>query len=400
MNIDEWLDFVEQDDAHGLLKEKAKSKKPTSDETLVNRFNEINDFVTTNNKEPTENKANINELMLFKRLASIRNNDKQCHALIDYDTHGLLTIMQKAAEPTAVYIAEQKPITSIDDIFDDDDLGLLSDEEDSIFNVRHVPQKIDMPARIAKRKRCRDFEKYEDIFKQCHHELKNGEREAYPFTGEQQIQKGQFFILNGIMCYVSDMGKRKKKKGKVNARLHLIFENGTESGMLLRSLATELYKDDTGRRILPKNENVLDELAGITTDDQSTGYIYILQSLSDNPDINSIDDLYKIGYSTVSIKKRVANAANEATYLMAPVKIVSGYQCYNMNAQKFENLIHTLFGRACLDIEIADRDGNLCRPREWFDVPLKSIELAIQLLINGEIVNYRYDASKREVVEK
>ena len=110
--------------------------------------------------------------------------------------------------------------------------------------------------------------------------------------------------------------------------------------------------------------------------------------------------MYKIGYSTTSIEKRIANAAKEPTYLMAPVKIVAGYQCYNMNAQKFENLIHTFFGKACLDIEIADERGQLCRPSEWFIAPLKSIEMAIQLLINGEIVHYRYDKAQQDVVER
>ena len=400
MNIDEWLDFVEGDDELGLLKEKAKAKKPTADETLVNGFNEICDFVTANGKEPTENRANVSELMLFKRLSSIRGNDKQSHALIDFDIHGLLPITQQVAEPSAEYKVEQRKIESIDDIFDDDDLGLLDDDADSIFTIRNVPKTIDMPSRVAKRKRCKDFEKYEPLFKQCHDELKDGEREALQFTGEQQIQKGQYFILHGIMCYVSDMGEREKKNGKINARLHLIFENGTESDMLLRSLATELYKDETGRRVMPKLASSIDELAGITEDDQATGYIYILQSLSENLDIKDEVDLYKIGYSTTSIEKRIANAAKEPTYLMAPVKIVAGYQCYNMNAQKFENLIHTFFGKACLDIEIADERGQLCRPREWFIAPLKSIEMAIQLLINGEIVHYRYDKAQQDVVER
>ncbi len=141
-------------------------------------------------------------------------------------------------------------------------------------------------------------------------------------------------------------------------------------------------------------------MLGIETDDQATGYIYLLQSLSTNPDIQSIDNLYKIGYSTTAIEKRITNAENEATYLMAPVKLIAGYQCFNMNAQKFENLLHTFFGKACLDIEVADAKGVLCKPREWFIAPLKAIELAIQLMINNGIVEYQYDPVSEQVIER
>jgi len=169
---------------------------------------------------------------------------------------------------------------------------------------------------------------------------------------------------------------------------------------LLRPLATKLYKDDTGRRILSKTEDALNEMLGITEKDQAAGYIYILQSLSTNPNISAIKNLYKIGYSTTSIEKRIANAANEPTYLMAPVKTISAFKCYNMNAQKFENLIHTFFGRACMEIEIADSKGKMCKPREWFAAPINVIEQVIQLLITGDIVNYRYDLKSESIEEK
>jgi hypothetical protein len=119
-----------------------------------------------------------------------------------------------------------------------DELGLLDDGNDSIFTIRNVPKSITMPDKIARRQRCENFETFEPLFKQCHAELKSSLRDQRKFTGEQQIQKGQFFILHGVMCYVSDIEERVKKNGKLNAKLHLIFENGTESNMLLRSLAT------------------------------------------------------------------------------------------------------------------------------------------------------------------
>ena len=407
MDLDEFLDFVSANDELGLLTVKAKTSAPTADEHLLAKFNEINEFVTANGREPEANMANVPEFMLHQRLNAIRGNAEQCVALGEFDIRGLLPVpcseerAAEVAEPEAEYQvnAEPKEIESLDDILSDDVLGLLDDGADSIFTMKHVPKAIDMPDKIATRKRCKDFDQYEHLFKACHADLKSGEREQHKFTGEQQIQQGQFFVLHGVMCYVADMEERVKKNGKVNAKLHLIFENGTESNMLLRSLARELYKDETGRRILPKAENALDGMLGIKEDDQASGYIYILQSLSTNPDIKDIQNLYKIGYATTSVEKRIANAEKEPTYLMAAVHHVSSYKCFNMNAQKFENLLHTFFGKACLDIEVADTDGKMCKPREWFIAPLKAIEMAIQLMINGEIVNYRYDPITCEVVE-
>jgi hypothetical protein len=114
--------------------------------------------------------------------------------------------------------------------------------------------------------------------------------------------------------------------------------------------------------------------------------------------ICSYPNLFKIGYSTTPVAKRIANAASEPTYLMAPVEIVAEYECYNMNTQKFENLIHTVFKDVCLDIEIADSSGNKCKPREWFSVPLDQVNLAISLIVSGQIVNYRYNY-KSQILE-
>ncbi len=404
MELDEFLNFVSANDELGLLNVKAKTSAPTADEHLLAKFNEINEFVTANGREPEADMANVPEFMLNQRLNAIRLNTEQCFALSEFDAQGLLPVtpVAEVAEPETEYEVELEPkiIESLDDILSDDALGLLDDGADSIFTIRNVPKAIDMPDKIATRKRCKDFDQFEHLFKACHADLKSGEREQQKFTGEQQIQRGMFFVLHGVMCYVADMEERFKKKGKVNAKLHLIFENGTESNMLLRSLATELYKDETGRRILSKAEDALDGMLGIQEDDQASGYIYILQTLSANPDIKDIQNLYKIGYATTSVEKRIANAAKEPTYLMADVHHLSTYKCFNMNAQKFENLLHTFFGKACLDIEVADSSGKMCKPREWFVAPLKDIEMAIQLLINGEIVHYRYDLLGERVVER
>ena len=408
MELDEFLDFVSENDELGLLAVKVKTSAPTADEHLLAKFNEINEFVSLNGKEPTADMSDISEFMLSQRLNAIRINAEQCAALSEFDVHGLLPVnpVDQVADDAAECRVDAEPepepkeIESLDDIFSDDALGLLDDDADSIFTIKNIPIEKEMPDKFSKRKKCKNFDEYKSLFVQCHSDLETGERVTQRFSGEQQIQAGQFFILHGVMCYVVSVGEREKKNGKVNARLHLIFENGTESDMFLRSLATELYKEETGRRILPKSEYAVDGMLGIKEEDQATGHIYILKSISNNPDISSIKNLYKIGYATTSVEKRIANAEKEPTYLMAPVHHVSSYVCYNMNAQKFENLLHTFFGSACLDIEVADINGRLCKPREWFIAPLASIEMAIQLLINGEIIHYKYDLDSEEVVER
>lgn len=200
------------------------------------------------------------------------------------------------------------------------------------------------------------------------------------------------------MLYVDEVGQRENIKGKVNARLRVIFDNGTESDMLLRSLSAELYKD--GRRVTSHDDNYLEEFENVNAEDASTGYIYILRSLSENQDIHSIQHLYKIGFSTAPVEDRIKNAAQEATYLNAPVKIVSAFQCYNLNPQKLEQLLHTFFGKACLDMDLYDRDGKRYAPREWFVAPLNVIEQAVILLMNGEIIHYQYEVDTQQIVPK
>jgi hypothetical protein len=168
--------------------------------------------------------------------------------------------------------------------------------------------------------------------------------------------------------------------------------------MLLRSLAAELYKN--GRRVTEHNEKLMDEFNDITKDDKETGFIYILKSKSSDPKITSIENLYKIGYSEIPVEQRIKNAEQEPTFLMSPVSIVSVFKCYNLNPQKPEQLLHTLFGRSCLNIDIFDQSGIRHTPREWFIAPISVIDQVATLIINNEIVNYRYDPVRMEIIAK
>ena len=292
-------------------------------------------------------------------------------------------------------------IKSLEDIFNDDDLGLLDDGKDGdIFKIKHVPVQRAATDEVAKRKRCKDFDQFEHLFKNVHRELREGKRKLLPFNDKgYQLVEGNYYVLNGLLAYLADInftseaktvdGKRFRKDG----RTRTIFENGTESTMLYRSLAKALYKD--GRIVSETNEqensNFYTNFGGITEDDTSTGYIYILKSLSKDPRIQSLDHLYKIGFSTTKVEKRIANAKKEATYLMADVEIIAEYQVFNINPQKFEYYLHAFFGESCLDLLVADKDGKNHQPKEWFIAPLNVIQQAVELLVNGQILNYQYN---------
>ena len=298
-------------------------------------------------------------------------------------------------------------IKSLEDIFNDDDLGLLDDGKDGdIFKIKHVPVQRAATDEVAKRKRCKDFDQFEHLFKNVHRELREGKRKLLPFNDKgYQLVEGNYYVLNGLLVYLADInftseaktvdGKRFRKDG----RTRTIFENGTESTMLYRSLAKALYKD--GRIVSETNEqensNFYTNFGGITEDDTSTGYIYILKSKSTDPRIQSYDHLYKIGFATTTVEKRIANAKKEPTYLMADVEVIAEYQAFNINPQKFEYYLHAFFGESCLDLLVADKQGKNHQPKEWFIAPLQVIQQAVELLVNGQIMSYQYNKFKKEI---
>ena len=306
MKKEDLLKLIGEDDMDLLKVKPVSTGAMTADRRLVASFKEIEEFYVKHGKEPQPNHTDMHEFKLNSRLAGLKASKLKSDSLRAIDTHGLLG----------------KFVETVDDIYGDDDMGLLGEGEESIFKLRHVPTTINMPEKIASRSPCKDFETFRPLFEQCHAELKAGVREMRAFTGEQQIKSGHFFVLHGITCYVAEVGEKEVKNKKVNARLRCIFENETESNMLLRSLSTELYKDPAGRRILDHQDKALEELEIIKADDKATGYVYILQSGSELPEIKGVENLYKIGFSTTPVEQRIKNAKMEPTYLIDRKSVV------------------------------------------------------------------------------
>ncbi|WP_077329682.1 GIY-YIG nuclease family protein [Virgibacillus siamensis] len=339
----------------------------------VEKFIEIIDFVKENGREPQKDTTALVERSLASRLIGIRKDPERTGYLKRYDDIGILKDTQNDYRVPK--------ISSIDDILDSGSSELLGDSQinnsaSSIFDTSSLQKVTTMPEHVAKRKKLKNFAKYEELFKKCHKELTEGKRKIVAFKNEQDIQQNSFFILKGVLLYVENVEERKKIKGKVNARLRCVFENGTESDMLLRSLSAELYKH--GRRVTDNEETLLNN---VSEDDQSTGFIYVLKSLSTDPQITSIKNLYKIGFTTGSVENRIRNAENESTYLYAPVEVVTTYQVYNMNGSKFETAIHHALDNNNLDVSILGPNGKMLVPKEWFVITLEELQELIDEIV-------------------
>lgn len=390
------LNEIFNDDPFGILNIKASNSPVVNeDQRLVSTFEEINTFYETNKKEP-EQSSNINERSLYARLKGIRSSPDKIQMLLTYDRFSLLSTNKLP-----------KVISSIDDILEDDVFGIFeTKEEDDLFDLKHVKTKEEVEKErestdfVARRKPCKDFDKYEPLFKKVQQDLKDGKRTMVKFN-EQNMQEKTYFVLNGMLVYLEKIYEiSKDKNSKFDGRIYCVFENGTESNMLYRSLGKGLYENgyavshssDSDESALIKNVNL------ITDEDKEAGFIYVLKSKSTKQEIREIKHLYKIGYSTTTVKDRIKNAPIEPTYLMADVEIVAEYQTYNMNTQKFEQLLHNFFGKSCLNIDVFDHKGRRHTPQEWFIAPIHIIDNAIDLLISGEIINFNYDFEGERII--
>jgi hypothetical protein len=230
------------------------------------------------------------------------------------------------------------------------------------------------------------------LFERAERELQSGVRKSVRFGQEAGVNVGDFFVLGGQMVYVAEKGEETKTpNGTPDARLRVIYSNGTESDLLMRSLRRALYKDETGRRLTGTAEGPL--FGGEMEDgDVESGTIYVLRSLSENPYVAEHRDLiHKIGVTGGKVETRIANAEHDATYLLAGVEVVATYKLSGINRVKLENLLHRVFAPAQLNLTIQDRFGQPVKPREWFLVPLSAVDEAVDRIRDGSIAGMVYD---------
>ena len=372
----------------------AKKKHATytaREERVIAGFEDIERFYEEHGRLPEHGEGrDIFERIYAVRLDRLRAIEDCRTLLASFDKHGLLDAV---------------PSAQVEDDLDAEDLaaelaGL--GEGNNITDLRHVRSAEEKRAAedIARRERCLDFEKFVDIFKRVKEDLANSTRVTRPFELKAEIRPGAFFIVGGQIAYVSEMGEIfSNPQGRTDARLRVIFDNGTESGMLMRSLQRQLHDDDAGRRIT-------DPAPGPLFADQAeqgeleTGTIYVLRSNSDHPSVlEHRDVMHKIGVTSGSVEGRIAGAEKSSTYLLSTVEVVATYKVYGVNCQKLENLLHKVFAAGQINLSIPDRFGHTVKPREWFLVPLSVIDEAVQRIRDRSILKYRYDPQAGQLVD-
>ncbi len=382
---------------------KKQAKRTPQEARIIAGFEEINAFVDEHGRPPCHGENRD----IFERLYAVRL-DRVCalthhhDLLVDLDKHGLLEGDIECEQAQADEEMDDAALLA--------QLGVSELADDDIRSLKNVKLRSEVRAaeEIARQNVCDDFEQFKPLFLQVQNDLDTGLRETREVVKDvgflkADIEKGYFFILGGQIAYVAEVGEEfKAPNGSSDARLRVIYSNGTESNLLLRSLQRALYKDEAGRRI---TDPVAGPLFGKDQNegDIESGTIYVLQSLSDYPEIaENREVLHKIGVTGSPVETRIANASTQATFLFSDVKIVATYKLANINRTKLENLLHRFFSAARLDIQIDDRFGRPVKPREWFLVPLGVIDEVVNRIQDGTITDFSYNpatASLERIVE-
>lgn len=371
-----------------------KGGRPPREERIIAGFEEIQRFFEKHNRAPQHGE----DRDIFERLYAVRL-DRLC-ALPDCRT--LLAPLDHQG-----LLAGAPSIAATEETIDVDELAAElagTARADDITIMRHVRTSAEKRAaeEIAHRTPCEDFETFKPLFERVTTDLKTGLRQSQPIeAGSRAIEAGDFFVLDGITLYVAEVGEPlKTTAGEVDRRLRLIFANGTESNLLLRSLQRAFYNDPAARRLVSPETGQLSFGGELDADDVESGTVYVLRSLSDYPYVAQHRDLiHKIGVTGGKVETRIADAERDATYLLAKVEVIATYKLAGINRAKMENVFHRLFAAARLNITINDRFGNPVQPQEWFLVPVFVIDEAVERIKDGTITQYTYDPKAARLVK-
>jgi hypothetical protein len=365
------------------------------EQRIIAGFEEIERFVEAQGRLPEHGESrDIFERLYAVRLDRIRVSPECRIVLGGIDSRGLFGTDEEVRENRVEEGTGDYALLAA--------LGVPTTPSDDLTKLVHVRprEEINAAEEIAQRSPCKDFAIFRPILEKVQRELESGERQTLPYKDNAGAKKGDLFVLEGQKVIIAEMGEPfVSDYGRPDRRLRVVYDNGTESDLLLRSLQRALNKDKGSRRITDPDFGPLfsDEAA---EDDLPTGYIYVLRSKSAHPFVAEHRSvIHKIGVTGGDVKSRIANAMKDPTYLLADVEIVATFKLANINRKRLEALLHKFFGKARLDMELLDRFGAQVEPREWFLVPLPVIEEAIQKLVNGDIEKFRFDPETAQLVE-
>ena len=390
--------FTDADDALleelGVEVEVKKAAQYTKEqERVIAGFEEVQRFVEEHGRRPQHGE----DKDIFERLYAVRldrlNELGSCRELLlPMDHQGLLNAGEDSAFESEAEMDDDALLEA---------LGVEA-EAGSVEELKYVRTHNERSAaeEVAQRERCEDFEQYKVLFDQVKEDLEAGTRQMIRCDNKTDVKIGDLLVLKGQTAYIANAGEEfTDGEGRVDCRLRVIYSNGTESKMLRRSFQRRLWEDDTARRITTPSDMGPLFSDQVVEEDRASGTIYVLRSQSNDSFIKEHRELiHKIGFTNGSVDRRIADAANEPTYLLADVEVVKTYRLYNLNANKLENLFHKLFATAKLDIEMKDRFGKPYKPREWFLVPLEAIKDAVERLKDGTLSDYVYDPKEARIV--
>ncbi len=367
------------------------------EERIIGGFEEIQKFVEKYGRLPEHGEdKDIFERLYAVRLDQIVKLKDHKTLLGDLDYQNILSGDYNATSNIAENLSDDELLAK---------LGVDENEEDSITKLKYVKPRSEKRAveEMANRKICDDFEQFKPLFDEIKNDIDTGYRSTIRFRKDAgftktSLNEKQFVIIGGQIAYIVNIGESfKAPNGEDDARLRVIYANGTESNILLRSLIRAMYKDETSRFVSDPNLGPL--FSGENSaDDLESGTIYVLRSLSNHPLVASSKDVvHKIGVTGGDVKKRIANAKNDPTFLMADVELIATYKLANINRIKLEKIIHKFFAGAKLEIEIKDRFGKLVKAQEWFLVPIFIIDEMVDKIKNGTVSDYYYDPVSAEL---
>lgn len=362
------------------------SQRSAKEERIIAGFEEIERFVEEHGRLPQHGEdRDIFERLYAVRLDRIRESEECREVLKPLDSRGLLDAGTDASLTEEEDLSDEALLAS---------LGIDGDLENDVTHLTHVRSRSEIKAaeEIAQRTPCQDFGDFKPIFGKVQQELQSGERQTLKYQDNAEINQGDLFILDGQKVIVAEMGEAfVSDYGRPDRRLRVIYDNATESDLLMRSLQRALNKDKASRRITTPDLGPLFSHVE-AADDLPTGYIYVLRSKSDHPLVAEHRSvIHKIGVTGGDVKSRIVNAKKEPTYLLADVEIVATFKLANINRKGLEALLQKFFASAQLDLELQDRFGIPVKPREWFLVPLEVIEEVIEKIKAGTIDQFRYD---------
>jgi len=405
-SIDEVL---AEEDELGLLdvKIRARAARTPEGERDAQLVRDVNAFFDRTSRVPDPGAFDYEEMrigMLWSQLIA-RGPEVD---LSEDDRNGLLSgvpfRLNEPAVPERDWREEpdtDEVPTSLDDIFDDDEL----DVSDAFTTIKHVTPAEDrlVPDHRAEFYPCHDFEKFREMFAQVQAALEAGEREVRPINHNEEVRvdEGSLFIRKGLLTYVAEKAEMTVRGGKRDHRLRIIFSNGTESDPLLSSFRGALADDTTARAIHRHGLGAMDPDWEADRIDL-TGTVYVVRSKSKEPQIAEVSGiLLKIGVTTQQVRRRVADARNDPTFLLAPVEVVATYDLINLNWRKVEGLLHRFFDAARpRDLWITDRFGKKVYPREWFYVLPQHVSRAVQAIKDGNLHELEYDPESQTIRKK